>query len=218
MSNPFLKLQKIFAFNPITFVAGLILLSGLASCGGVNVGQLQPSDLCKCAPLEPPIADFRHAEKHVAIPSMVPIELTIDTVYTWAQTDPGVLDPPRTGVELQVFHIAQAFVQEANVNSVDCDVHLEISQTADKKARRIIVETPVDSEYCSARQNLQAQMAQHGFKLDAQNGGELPQGLPADVVGLAFLDFDHIAVGLSRGSAQVGTIWELHPAIVKLLP
>jgi hypothetical protein len=32
-------------------------------------------------------------------------------------------------------------------------------------------------------------------------------------LGLAFEDFDH-----NRGSAQVATIWELHPAIVNLLP
>ncbi len=206
-------------FKPAPLVAGLIILVGLAlSCGSINVGEVQPQDICKCTPLEPDITDYRHAEKHVPIPTIAPTETTIDTIYTWAQTDPGSIDPPRTGVELQVFHIAVAFVQEVNVNAVDCDVHLEISQTPDKKARRIIVETPVDSEFCSARKNIQAQLAQHGFQLDAEHGGELPQGLAADVVGLAFEDFDHNAVGLQRGSAQVATVWELHPAIVKLLP
>lgn len=196
-----------------------MVLAGLAlSCGGPNVGEVQPQDLCKCTPLEPDFADYRHAEKHVPIPAMIPTETTIDTIYTWPQTDPNSIDPPRTGVELQVFHIAVAFVQEVNVNSVDCDVHLEISQTPDKKARRIIVETPVDSEFCSARKNIQAQLAQRGFRFDAEHGGELPQGLPADVLGLAFEDFDHTSIGLQRGSAQVTTVWELHPAVVKLLP
>jgi hypothetical protein len=189
------------------------------SCGSLNVGEVQPQDICKCTPLEPDFADYRHAEKHIPIPVRVAaIETTIDTIYTWAQTDPGSLDPPRTGNELQVFHIAVAFLQEASVNSVDCDIHLEISQTADKKARRIIVETPVDSEFCSARKNIQAQLAQHGVRLDAEHGGELPQALPADVLGMAFEDFDHNAVGLQRGSPQVLTVWELHPATVNLLP
>ena len=206
-------------FKPAPLVAGLLVLAGLAlSCGGPNVGEVQPQDLCKCTPLEPDFADYRHAEKHVPIPAMVPTETTIDTVYTWPQTDPGSIDPPRTGVELQVFHIAVAFVQEVNVNGVDCDIHLEISQTPEKKARRIIVETPVDSEFCSARKNIQAQLAQHGFRLDAEHGGELPQGLPADVLGMAFEDFDHASIGLQRGSSQVTTVWELHPAVVKLLP
>jgi hypothetical protein len=149
---------------------------------------------------------------------MTPEETTIDSVYSWPENDPGSLDPPRTGIELQVFHIAVAFVQEVSVNSEDCDVHVEISETIDKDARRVIVETPVDTEFCSARKNLQTQLAQHGIRLDATHGGELPTALPADITGLAFLDFDHKEIGLVRGSAQVGTLWEIHPAIVNVKP
>ena len=198
-------------------MASLVLLEVALSCGSLNVGEVQPQDICRCTPLEPDFADYRHAEKHIPIP-IGASDITIDTIYTWAQTDPVSLDSPRTGNELKVFHIAVAFLQEASVNSVDCDIHLEISQTADKKARRIIVETPVDSEFCSARKNIQAQLAQHGVRLDAEHGGELPQALPADVLGMAFEDFDHNAVGLQRGSPQVLTVWELHPATVNLLP
>ena len=209
---------KTFTFKPALFVAGFVLLGGLAiSCGSLNVGVVQPLDICKCTPLELGL-EYRHAEKHVPIPVMIASEITIDTIYTWAQTDPGSLDPPRTGIELQVFHVAVAFIQEVHINSEDCDIHLEISQTADKNARRVIVETPIDTEFCSARKNIQAQLAQHGFRLDAEHGGELPQALPAEVLGLAFEDFDHSALGLQRGSAQVATVWELHPAIVKLVP
>ena len=209
---------KTFAFKPALFVAGFVLLGGLAiSCGSLNVGVVQPLDICDCAPLELGL-EYRHAEKHVPIPVMAASEITIDTIYTWAQTDPGSLDPPRTGIELQVFHVAVGFLQAVSINSEDCDVSLEISQTADKNARRVIVETPVDTEFCSARKTIQSQLAQHGFRLDATHGGELPQALPADVLGLAFEDFDHSAIGLQRGSAQVATVWELHPAIVTLLP
>jgi hypothetical protein len=211
------KPSTIFRFKAIALVASLVLLEVALSCGSLNVGEVQPQDICRCTPLEPDFADYRHAEKHIPIP-IGATETTIDIIYTWAQTDPVSLDPPRTGNELKVFHIAVAFLQEASVNSVDCDIHLEISQTADKKARRIIVETPVDSEFCSARKNIQAQLAQHGVRLDAEHGGELPQALPADVLGMAFEDFDHNAVGLQRGSPQVLTVWELHPATVSLLP
>jgi hypothetical protein len=180
------------------WIGGVILLGLLTvGCNGGSYGVLQPNpeDLCKCIPIEPDILDFRHVAKHVPIPAFV---------------DPAA---PRTGRELQVFHIASGFLQEASVNGADCDVHFEISQTADKSASRVIVETPVDSEFCTARQNAQSQLAKHGFKLDSQHGGELPQGLPVEVLGLAFEDFDH-----NRGSAQVATIWELHPATVNLLP
>lgn len=184
------------------------------SCKGSDYGVLQPNpeDLCKCLPLEPDIVDYRHTAKHVAIPTMTPVEADVNTILGWPQDSvPLPPDQQRTGRELQVFHVAKAYVQEASVNAADCDVHFEISQTADKTAPRVIVETPVDSEFCSARQNAQSQLAKHGFRLDSQHGGELPQALPAEITGLAFEDFDH-----SRGSAQVATIWELHPAIVNI--
>ena len=89
----------------------------------------------------------------------------------------------------------------------------KVSDVSDKNAARMIVETPVDREYCSARQNIQAQLKQHGFRLNSRHGGELPQALAVDVVGMAFEDFEH-----DRGTTQVATLWELHPAIVNLHP
>jgi hypothetical protein len=58
-----------------------------------------------------------------------------------------------------VFLLSAAFLQAVTVNSEDCDVVFELSQTADKNARRVIVETPVDTEFCSARKNIQAQLS-----------------------------------------------------------
>jgi hypothetical protein len=201
-------LMRVFLLGGVALYFALTL-----SCGAVNFGAVQPQDLCQCVPLEPPIADFRHNEKHVPIPSITPIETTVDTILGWPQDVIVLPDAPRTGRELQVFHVAQAFLQNVSVNGADCDVDLEISQTADRNAPRVIVETPVDSEFCSARQNIQSQLAKHGFRLDAQHGGELPQALPTQILGMAFEDFDH-----NRGSAQVATLWELHPATVNLLP
>ena len=198
------------------WMGGVGLLGLLTvGCNGSSYGVLQPNpeDLCKCLPLEPDILDFRHLAKHVPIPAVAAQEIGVDTMLSWTQD--AFVDPtaPRTGRELQVFHIATGFLQEASVNGADCDVHFEISLTADKSASRVIVETPVDSEFCAARQNAQSQLAKHGFKLDSQHGGELPQALPVEVLGMAFEDFDH-----NRGSAQVATIWELHPATINLLP
>lgn len=194
----------------LTGLAILVALSAV-SCNGQDFGFLQPTpqDLCKCLSLEPDIADYRHLAKHVPIPDIAAQEVSVETILTWAQDPVIPPDAPRTGRELEVFHIANAFLQNASVNAVDCDVVMEISQTADKSSLRMIVETPVDSEYCSARQHMQAQLKQHGFRLDSQHGGELPKALPVDVVGMAFEDFEH-----DRG--PVATLWELHPAIVTL--
>ena len=200
--------------NQILRIGGLAILALLcAACNGTNYGVLQPNpeDLCKCLPLEPDVLDFRHTAKHVSIPVIAAQEIGVDTILSWTQDDIVLPQAPRTGRELQVFHVAIAFLQEASVNGADCDVHFEISMTADKNASRVIVETPVDSQFCSARQNTQTQLSKHGFKLDSQTGGELPQALPVEVLGMAFQDFDH-----TRGSAHVATNWELHPAIVTI--
>jgi hypothetical protein len=203
--------MKLSLWSASLTVMGLLA----AGCNGSSYGVLQPNpeDLCKCLPIEPDVLDFRHLAKHVPIPAVAAQEIGVDTMLSWTQDSFVAPDAPRTGRELQVFHIAAGFLQEASVNGADCDVHFEISQTADKSAPRVIVETPVDSEFCAARQNAQSQLAKHGFKLDSQHGGELPQALAVEVLGLAFEDFDH-----NRGSAQVATIWELHPATVNLLP
>ena len=203
--------NRVYSFVWVA-LAFFISIAG-ASCNGSDFGVVQPSpeDLCKCLTLEPDIADFRHAAKHVPIPDIAAQEIGVDTILSWQQDTFIAPDAPRTGRELEVFHVATAFLQEASVNAVDCDVHFEISQTADKNAPRVIVETPVDSEFCSARQSAQAQLAKHKFRLDSQHGGELPQALPVEVLGMAFEDFDH-----NRGSPEVATIWELHPATVTI--
>jgi hypothetical protein len=144
---------------------------------------------------------------------MTPIQTTVSQMLAWP-VNPVPDGTPRSGRELQVFEIATAYVQFAGTNPGDCDIHVEISQTADKTAPRVIVEIPgqipTDNEYCPARQSLQTALAPHGVTLNGA-GQELDPALPADVVGLAFQDFEH-----TRGTKFVATTWELHPAIVTL--
>jgi hypothetical protein len=213
MASKFTRMSDSVSSPERTYLTWITLMTVLAmmSCSGQDFGFLQPKpeDLCNCLPLEPDSADYRHVAKHVPIPNEVAQEISVVSILTWPQDIFIPPDAPRTGRELDLFHIANAFLQNASVNAVDCDISMEISQTADKGAPRMIVETPVDTEYCSARQNLQAQLKQHGFRLDSQHGGELPQALSVEVLGMAFEDFEH-----DRGNAA--TLWELHPAIVSL--
>jgi hypothetical protein len=182
------------------------------SCSNLNTNALNMG-ICNCIPLGPDVTDYRHVAKHVALPNQTPEEITVDTILSWPQDLLIPPDAPRSGRELQLFHLGSAFLQNASINSGDCDIHFEISATADKNSPRVVVETPIDSEYCPSRQNIQSQLAQLGFTLDAQHGGELPQAVRAEVLGLAFEDFEH-----NRGSAQVATVWELHPATLNVLP
>jgi hypothetical protein len=189
----------------IVLLVGIGFAAIIWSCGG-------SSDICNCTPTAPASVDFRHDQKHVPLPGGVPQEITVATILSWPQFPIPANDAPRTGRELQLFHVSQAFVQLAWQVPSDCDLHMEISATADKSAPRVIVETPVDSEYCFSRRSFVSALNAHGISLARSlQTAELPVAIPAQVTGLAFHDFNH-----PRGSAAVQTVWELHPAVVTL--
>lgn len=139
----------------------------------------------------------------------VPQEVTVADILAWTHNgDPG-FTAPRTGRELQLFHIAKAYLQNVWVVKDDCDLHMELSNTADATAPRMIVETPIDSEYCVARISVNQALKLKGLSM---TWGTV-KSIPVSVVGMAFEDYDH-----TRGSQYVATPWELHPAIVTVLP
>ena len=87
----------------------MLLALVFVSCKGQNFGVLQPTpkDLCKCLSLEPDIADYRHLAKHVPIPNIPAQEVSVEIILTWPQDPVIPPDAPRTGRELEVFHIAE---------------------------------------------------------------------------------------------------------------
>lgn len=191
----------------LPLIVALLLLQW--SCGGV--AKRTQGDLCNCTPSADPGEDYRTVVKHVNLPQTTPIEITVADILKFPVITPQPApDAPRTGKELNLYHVANAFVQWVQVIGSDCDIHIEISDTPDKNAPRVIVETPFMDSYCPARHNLAAQMNAHGVIVDF-GGFDVNPPLPAQVVGLAFQDFPH-----ARGNPQVATIWELHPAIVTL--
>jgi hypothetical protein len=146
---------------------------------------------------------------------VIPTETTVAQILGWAVGGPDPTNAtPRSGRELTLYHIVSAYLQNARLISFDCDVHLEISDVPAKTAPRVIVETPIDSEYCANRHGLQDALSRHHFRLRYVSNSdvsqsELPQPLLVSALGLAFRDFEH-----NRGSQEVGTPWELHPAEV----
>lgn len=202
------------------------ILFGMLSCGGgsSNRNSVMPpanspsgaapvatsATICDCTPGEPASTDFRDAEKHVGLPSSSGQDVTVATVLGWATGPEPAFDAPRTGVETQMFHIAQAYLQFVTIVPGDCDIHMEISDNPSKTAPRMIVETPVDSEFCPARQNVVTGLARFNVQVTTA-GMETPQGIAVDVLGLAFRDFNH-----QRGTPLVATPWEIHPAIVTI--
>ena len=197
-----------------TLLLALILVQ--ISCGGHGSNGSDSSsfnsaqDICNCVDQEPETSDYRTAAKHVDLPQVAASEINVATVLGWPVGADPAFDAPRQGRELQMFHIPNAFLQLVWLNPGDCDLHLEISDSPDKNAQRIIVETPHANSYCSQRRMLAQALAARGITI-SNTGVELSTPLAVDVVGLAFQDFNH-----SRGSPKVATPWELHPAVVTI--
>src|SRR5205823_2315483 len=118
----------------------------------------------------------------------------------------------RTGKELVLYRIPRAYLQTVFFRSSDCDLHLEISETPNKSAPRMIVETPGTMEYCEPRASLFVDLKRRGITVTDVNQ-ELSQPGQVEVVGVAFRDQAH-PVWFARGSERVTTLWELlwmHP-------
>ena len=202
-------------------VSAALFMAFALSCGGGggsvsshNASAANPvnQDICNCTPTDTPTEDYRHDAKHVGLSGPTGTDITVGTILGWAVgTDPGST-APRTGRELNMFFIPHAYAQFAEVVAVDCDVHVEISDSPDKNAPRVIVETPSDPEYCDARRALKNALLGHGVTLGT-GSGEIDPPIPVSVLGLAFQDFEH-----TRGTAMVQTTWELHPAVITVLP
>lgn len=168
-----------------------------------------PDPACACTPADETKWDYRHAAKHVPLAQMTPLEISVTDMLGWPHATSLPKDAPRTGRELQLFHIAKAYLQTVWVEKGDCDIHMEISAAADATAPRVIVETPIDAVFCPARASLAAALQAKGLPLTIGT----VSSLPVEVTGMAFQDYEH-----ARGSSYVSTPWELHPAEVSLLP
>ena len=142
-------------------------------------------------------------------------DLTVEQVLHWPKGKTPDARAPRSGRELTMFHIRKAYLQSTFLRQGDCDLHIEISEQPDKRAPRMIVETPGMSDYCPARREYYSKLAQAGFELTDANQ-EPARPIPVEVVGLAFRDESH-PLWERRGSSKVRTLWELHPAIVRVL-
>ena len=64
-------------------------------------------DICDCHPL-PDEKDYRHAAKHVPIPSGRPASITVDDILSWPQTPILPPNEPRFGRELQLVRVQLA--------------------------------------------------------------------------------------------------------------
>lgn len=166
-------------------------------------------DVCDCKPRDEKPTDYRYAAKHVPLPEGDAEPISLQDVLGWEQGADPRNNAARRDRELQLVEIPRAYVQFAWAYRGDCDIHIEISETPDKDAPRVVVETPIDPEYCSARKAIQNALRQHGTELSVLQQ-EVSDPFPVTVRGLPYQDFHH-----KRGSKHVATVWEIHPAVLE---
>lgn len=114
-----------------------------------------------------------------------------------------------------------ALLQQAKVEGNDCEIHLEFSETASAKARRVIVEIPPDADVHSDYQTI-LRLIHSRFPQTKVLGPDVPFRFASPVhmkiTGLGFFDGVHKHFAETEGgngghgSPAVKTFWELHPA------
>jgi hypothetical protein len=170
--------------------------------------------LCDCKPTHITKDDWRIEYKNGALPALEPEDTTVEAILAWPEGPEPGRRTPRSGQELKMYRIRHAYMQTIFLREGDCDLHVEISEQPDKKAPRMIVETPGTSTYCTARTKMYADLQHHGITLTNLNQ-ELSPPVPVEVEGVAFRDQAH-TVWFARGSDRVKTLWEIHPAVVRI--
>lgn len=95
-----------------------------------------------------------------------------------------------------------------------CDFHLEISDVGESSdADRVIVEIPQGPRFIAARNKLIQIVRDSGVTLSKRIRFDQP--IRVQVLGFLFFDAWHYSTtkprGNNHGSAQVASIWEIHP-------
>jgi hypothetical protein len=200
-------------------LCSLLLLSACHDPARPGKKQGKPINtalLCACKPTHITKDDWRIEFKNGSLPKGPPEETNVAAILSWPDGPEPGSRTPRSGKELTLYRIPKAYLQTVFLRRSDCDLHLEVSETSNKNAPRMIIETPGATEYCPARTQIHAELQRRGITVTDLNQ-EVTSPVPVEIIGIAFRDQAH-PVWFARGSDKVATLWELHPAIVKLLP
>ncbi len=152
--------------------------------------------------------------------------------YTITKDDPNEYDN-----EKKLYKI-EGYLQLIKIEDNDCDIHMEISADQSGNQDRIIAEIPNTKEYCALhkeimdevkklvkkevsttpikflKQGLQVHkiiISGYGF-LDTSHKIKTPASLPSDPKKKKAFD-KKFRKGNKHGSADVMTLWEIHPVV-----
>jgi hypothetical protein len=137
------------------------------------------------------------------------------------QTGFRTLEAPLDSRETQVVTL-KGDIWIVGAQADDCDFHLELSGVgAGPNDDRIIVEIPQGAPFVAARNALLQALAANGVKPKAHK--VLTKSIRVQVMGFLFYDAWHVSTsnpqrGHNHGSAQVATLWEIHPVFGIVFP
>ena len=125
----------------------------------------------------------------------------------------GLPNTPVAGTDEDTIYHLTAFVMRVKLSTDDCDIHMEVADTPDPAAPRIIVEVPPT---LASVQNLVARLL---GRATIPTGGKTYTATSAVrlfFMGYGFFDVSHLTndgnkAGHNHGTAHVATILELHP-------
>jgi hypothetical protein len=212
-------MAKLHHFRPSLLAVALFAFLGCndpARPGKKEGKAIDTALICACKPTHITKDDWRIEFKNGSMPDGSPQDLSVAGILGWPEgPEPGARTP-RSARELTLYRVPKAYLQSIFLRKSDCDFHMEVSQTPEKSAPRVIIETPGTAQYCQARSGTYTALKQRGITVSDLNE-ELANPLPVEIIGVPFRDQSH-PIWFARGSDKVATLWELHPAIVKLSP
>ena len=133
------------------------------------------------------------------------------------RTAAGPIDPRENAVVT-----LKGDLWQINIEPNDCDFHLEISEVGGTAASdRVIVEIPQTAPFVAARNALLRALQAAGVRLRSRT--TLTEPIRVQVLGFMFFDAWHFSTtnpqrGNNHGSAQVDSLWEVHPVWAIIFP
>ena len=203
----------------LPFLLLLILFASISAYAQLSV-------TCPPPVFKDPSVQYRGDVKHRARGTDTGTAIQVADMYGWPNVAVTVVNSPANkhrampGSKETETSTLDALLRQAKVEGNDCEIHLELSQTAAANARRVIVEIPpdsdVESDYQTILRLMHARFPHRG--LGPGTAFIFTPPVHMTVTGFGFFDGVHKAMaGPKRpngghGSARVKTFWELHPA------
>lgn len=203
----------------------MILAAALAvALSAFAATRPSPTPFCSCTPTTDHGDQYRDGTKHHRPdPGFEATPLTVAQMLEWANP-PGAAEKKVRQTDAPIderegdYYALTGYLWAAHIERNDCDWHLELADSADPTAPRVLVEVTND------RWNAPAQRAVYAFMRDRHKSTrpgasvKFRSAPKVAVVGRAFWDGHHYMArdpkrGNQHGGALVGTLWELHPVV-----